>query len=78
MNMRMIFVMLLLGIGTSGCISSRTEATATEKALCESWGESLPTRSVDDTRQTRDEITVAYADFAAACPAWVHLIPEGV
>jgi hypothetical protein len=76
MNMRKILLMLCLATGTSGCMSSRTVATATEKTLCEIWGESLPTRSVDDTQQTRDEITVAYADFANACPDRVHLIPE--
>jgi hypothetical protein len=52
-----------------------TQAGATEGALCETWGESLPTRSRSDTEQTASEIQTAYADFLNACPAWAHLIP---
>ena len=48
---------------------------ATETALCQIWGQSLPTRSRADTAQTQNEIGAAYADFAAACPDWKGLIP---
>ena len=49
--------------------------TETEGTLCRVWGESLSTRSRSDTEQTRDEIGEGYADFAAACPDFTHLIP---
>ena len=52
-----------------------SEATATEAALCQAWGASLPSRSRQDTPQTQAEITQAYADFAAACPGYGVLIP---
>lgn len=45
------------------------------KALCVSWGQSLPTRSREDTNQTQDEIEAAYVTFAAACPNHIDLIP---
>lgn len=54
---------------------SSTAAGATETTLCRIWGESLPTRSRADTAETKLQIGEAYADFAAACPAHVHLIP---
>ena len=41
--------------------------TETEKALCDLWEESLPTRSKADTAQTREEIGLAYDEFEAAC-----------
>lgn len=56
------------------CKTTVTPVTATEDALCRAWGESLPTRSRNDTVQTQDEITDAIADFAAACPTHKHLI----
>lgn len=49
--------------------------SAVENTLCRIWGESLPTRSRLDTERTQKEIAEAYADFAAACPAFEHLIP---
>lgn len=66
----------LLVIVTSGCVNSTGAVTATENELCQTWGQSLPTRSLSDTEQTRAEITQAYADFANACPTLVDLIPE--
>ena len=53
-----------------------TQATATEEALCVSWGQGLPTRSRADTQQTQDEIQNAYAEFVSACPAYSHHVPQ--
>ena len=70
-----IFAAVFLLTVPSGCVNWMTQAGATEGALCETWGESLPTRSRRDTEQTASEIQTAYADFLNACPAWAHLIP---
>ena len=74
--MQKAFVTVLLMTALSGCVNWKAEATATEKELCRTWGESLPTRSKQDTDQTKEEITVAYADFANACPSYASMIPE--
>ena len=66
---------MLLMILSACETSTRTTATATEAALCQAWGQSLPTRSRQDTEQTQDEIATAYATFAAACPNHEALIP---
>ena len=66
---------MCLTIGTSACVPSMTQVTATEAELCRSWGESLPTRSRMDTAQTRMEIQIGYADFINACPGFAHLVP---
>jgi hypothetical protein len=66
-----VFVMFL-----SACQTTQIVATETEVAICESLGETLPTRSRQDTAQTRDEITYLYATFAAVCPAQAYLIPR--
>lgn len=63
-------------IAMSGCADTTTPAGATEAELCRQWGGSLPTRSRSDTAQTADEIQQGYATFAAACPAWAHLVPQ--
>jgi hypothetical protein len=61
---------------TSACVGTMTPGSATEAALCETWGKSLPTRSRQDTGQTSEEIQAGYADFSAACPAFADLIPN--
>jgi hypothetical protein len=59
----------------SNCVSTRVPAGATSDELCRQWGDALPTRSRADTTQTANEIQVAYATFALACPdrAWMIL-----
>ena len=52
---------------TSGCVTTMTQASATEEELCRQWQESLPTRSRTDTQQTQDEIQRAYAVQDAVC-----------
>jgi hypothetical protein len=54
----------------------RGEATATQNEICTQWGEALPTRSVTDTQQTKDEITSLYARFALSCPDHLYLLPR--
>lgn len=52
----------------TGCNSMKINAAgATEMALCDVWQDSLPSRSRDDTRQTQEEIGLAYDKFEAAC-----------
>lgn len=66
---RWIFgVALTLLVNGCATINPTAEATATEAALCTSWGDALPSRSVADTAQTRGEIGLAYDVFEAACP----------
>lgn len=67
---------MLLVTLTASCASMKGEATATERELCIQWGSALPTRSSDDTAQTRDEITKLYASFALSCPAFTYLLPK--
>jgi len=65
-------------MGLSGCEAARNllsppaqvAAIETEQALCESWRDSLPSRSNADTEQTQDEIENAYNVFLAACPGY--------
>lgn len=75
MKTPMIFAAVLALTAQSGCVNWMTQAGATERALCQVWGESLPTRSRSDTEQTASEIQAAYADFLNACPGWAHLVP---
>ena len=75
-RMRATFVIASSVIFLTGCVSSRDAGSETVNEICRQNGEALPTRSVEDTQQTIDEITLAYATFALTCPAWVHLIPE--
>lgn len=73
-----IAAVLMLATALTGChvLTPQTNAAgATDATLCRVWGESLPTRSRSDTPQTAAEIGDAYADFAAACPAFKTLIP---
>jgi hypothetical protein len=60
----------------TGCGNSETAGTAMVDEICRQLGADLPTRSVDDTQQTRDEITDQYATFALVCPGWEELIPS--
>lgn len=73
--MRVIFV-IASAMFLSGCTITQIVATETEATICDSLGQTLPTRSRQDTAQTRDEITYLYATFAAVCPAQVGLIPR--
>ncbi len=61
----------------TACAPSKGPVGATDAAICRAWGSSLPTRSHSDTPQTQHEVAEAYADFAAVCPAFQHLIPGG-
>lgn len=50
----------------TGC-TTLTTATETERALCEAWRNSLPTRSHSDTEQTQAEIGRARAVQREVC-----------
>ena len=65
-----LFAMLSMTLAAGQCQMTTPEATETEKELCRAWGSSLPSRSHQDTQQTRDEIGQAYRDFEAACPGF--------
>lgn len=77
MPMKSVIASLTIALILTGCVPMTTPVTETETegTLCRVWGESLSTRSRSDTEQTRDEIGEGYADFAAACPDFTHLIP---
>ena len=74
--MRRLFVIVSSAAILSGCVSSLGEGSETANEICRQNGQALPTRSMEDTQQTIDEITEAYLVFALTCPEWVHLIPE--
>jgi hypothetical protein len=59
----------------TACGDTTTQGSETETAICDAWGQSLPTRSRDDTPTTIEQITRLYATFAAACPAQEGMIP---
>lgn len=61
--------LMLLGAGC-GTGNPTRAVTETERALCESWGGSLPSRSRLDTERTTAEIGVSYDVFEAACPGF--------
>jgi len=67
---------LICGAGSmllaAACATSNptSEATETERALCEAWGQSLPSRSRADSAGTRSEIGLAYDVYVAACPGY--------
>lgn len=75
MNMLRISAAGLALTVLTNCANMTNPGGATEAALCETWGESLPSRSHIDTIQTAQEIQESYAAFSLACPEWVHLIP---
>lgn len=54
----------------------RGEATATQNEICIQLGNALPTRSISDTQETKDEITTLYASFALSCPDHLYLLPR--
>ncbi len=73
------FVIGLSALMMTSCGNSMTRAieteTAAEAEICRTIGQKLPTRSRQDTQQTRDEIQEAYLNFKLTCPRWAHLIP---
>jgi len=70
-----IFALGLSATLLMSCASTTTLGGATSDEICRQWGASLPTRSIADTAQTADEIQVAYATFALACPDRAWMIP---
>lgn len=80
--MRMLLLSATALVMLGACASNEMTTpgvTETERALCDIWQESLPTRSKADTQQTRDEIGEAYDDFEAACgrPAFPEVTSQG-
>lgn len=68
---QMTFVTVLLPcVALTGCLTTTGVATVTERVLCEAWRDSLPNRSMDDTLETRREISYAYDVQAVACPQY--------
>lgn len=52
----------------TACTPTMTpEDTETTEAMCDVWQDSLPSRSAQDTEQTRAEIGRAYNVFEAVC-----------
>ena len=52
---------------TSGCVTTMTQASETEQALCRAWQESLPSRSRQDTATTIEDVGRAIAIYEAVC-----------
>ncbi len=67
---------IALALTISGCVNSTGEATATIEEACYQIGETLPTRSVNDTFQTRDEITKLYETYVLTCPDHAGSVTE--
>lgn len=59
--------LILSAVALAASCTTMGPATETEKALCEAWEQSLPTRSRSDTQQTQDEIGQARAMQRAVC-----------
>lgn len=70
--MRSVTGLTLCAAILSACAPTMPEATAIEAELCRQWRDSLPTRSRQDTEQTRAEIGRAYDVQATACPNWAR------
>ena len=51
----------------AGCQNTTTSGGAVTDALCEAWGETLPTWSGADSEQTAREIDRAIRTHEAAC-----------
>ena len=67
---------LLLAVFVAACAQKTApHSSEVEAEMCRQWGNSLATRSRQDTAQTKDEIQKGYASFSLACPSWKHLIP---
>lgn len=71
-------VAVLTGCGPSRMPVGGTDPGPAEAEICRAWGAGLPTRSRADTQLTQEQIEAGYEDFAAGCPNWKHMIPEGV
>ena len=69
-------VLAVVALTLTACENTKNAGIATEWAQCVVWGESLPTRSRADTKQTQTEIAEAYRDFENACPEFGYLVPE--
>jgi hypothetical protein len=67
MKMLLPFVTALVLLAACAPRLGTSAVTETEKALCDAWQGSLPTRSRNDTPETRDAIGLAYDEFEAAC-----------
>ena len=72
----LIFASALIATFPISCVNMRGAGSETANEICRQNGQALPSRSVEDTPQTIEEITRAYATFAITCPEWAHLIPE--
>lgn len=68
-------LLLLLGAVAACSPTTIPEATETERAQCEAWRDSLPSRSRSDSPQTQAEIGAAYDAFLAACGPRGYQLP---
>ena len=69
----------LIAAALTGCtltLGADTGMGPAANEICRTWGESLSTRSHKDTITTQKEVVTGYADFAATCPQFKHLIPR--
>jgi hypothetical protein len=73
MRTLLLFVTALALLAACSPKLTTPAVTETEKAFCDAWQESLPTRSRNDTAQTQTEIGRSYDLFLAVCPT--HQLP---
>lgn len=64
--MRALMTFAAVLVMLTGC-TTMPGAGATERAICDAWEDTLPTRSRADTEQTQDEVGQNRATFAAVC-----------
>ena len=64
-----LFVAASMLIGCAGW-TPPSSATATDLALCETWGRELFLPSRADTQETAERLMAQVADYEAACPGW--------
>lgn len=60
----------------TGCATWTAVGSVTIDVICTRLGQALPTRSVNDTQQTQDEIQNLYGVYSIVCPDHGDLIPQ--
>ena len=64
---RSVTLSLLLAAVAACSPTTTSVATETERTQCREWRDSLPSRSKNDTEQTKAEIGTSYDVYLAAC-----------
>jgi hypothetical protein len=65
-TLKRLLIFLIVCANLTACGTTRSKGIAID-VLCDQWRRSLPSRSRQDTEQTRREIWEAYRVYQAAC-----------